>query len=194
MGHLPWKFHGNLQQTKLKLINNILDNIMNESYHPFSKFLHWAIALLFLWQFSAIGLKEAFDETAFSDFLWSTHKPFGLILFGLIIVLILWSLISWKSRPEKHSILASLGHLSLYLLMFIVPLVALLRQYGSGREFSILGMTIMEKSEEKIQWMIDAGSLLHCELSWLLLALTIGHIFMAIYHHKQDGKTLDRML
>jgi hypothetical protein len=26
------------------------------------------------------------------------------------------------------------------------------------------------------------------------IVLTIGHIFMAIHHHKQDGKTLDRML
>ena len=167
---------------------------MNESYHPFSKFLHWAMALLFLWQFSAVGLKELFDETAFADFLWSTHKPFGLILFGLVIVRILWSLMSWKTRPERYSNLAAIGHSVLYLLMFIIPLVALLRQYGSGREFSVLGMTIMEPSEEKIEWMINLGSWFHGELSWLLLVLTIGHIFMAIYHHRHYSRIINRML
>jgi cytochrome b561 len=50
------------------------------------------------------------------------------------------------------------GHVALYGLMFCVPLFALLRQYGSGRELVVFGMQLMPGfSGEKIEWLLQRG-------------------------------------
>ena len=74
--------------------------------------------------------------------------------------------------------------------------MALLRQYGSGREFVAFGMTVMPGfSDPKIDWMIAPASLLHGNLGWLLLLLVIGHVAMAFIHRRQgDEDVLARMI
>ena len=87
------------------------------------------------------------------------------------------------NRPAAVSILSRLGHISLYLLLLVIPAVALLRQYGSGRSFEVFGVPVFSGFEgEKIEWMIDLGSTFHSTLGWILLALIIGHIGMAFWH------------
>ena len=84
----------------------------------------------------------------------------------------------------------------MYGLLFVIPFVALLRQYGSGREFVAFGMTIMPGfSDAKIEWMIAPASLLHGNLGWLLLFMVIGHAAMAFVHRRQGGEdVLARMI
>jgi len=64
-----------------------------------------------------------------------------------------------------------------------VPVLALLRQYGSGRGFTFLGLPLMEKTGERVDWMLAAGNMGHGLLGWVLLAVIVGHIVMACVHH-----------
>lgn len=79
--------------------------------------------------------------------------------------------------------------------MLLIPVIGLLRQYGSGREFSAFGLTIMEGLEgEKVQWMIDLGRDFHSELGWTMLVLIVGHIGAVLVHSlRGEPQVLRRM-
>ncbi len=166
-----------------------------EQYGTVSRLLHWSMALLMGWQFLSAIAHYGFEDSAFEAFFWPSHKPLGFVLMILIVVRLLWALKNLGNRPPSINLPAKLGHLGLYALLFLVPALALLRQYGSGRAFEPLGISLMAAGGEKIDWMVDLGSLLHGELGWVLLAMIIGHVGMAILHRKQ-GQTdvLPRML
>ncbi|MHC9511988.1 cytochrome b [Kangiella sp. M94] len=164
-----------------------------EHYGKVSRILHWGMALLLLWQFLSAASHFFFDDTSIEAFFWPTHKPLGFLLFMLIIIRIVWALVNVSSRPPSINWFARLGHAALYLLVLIVPVLALLRQYGSGRSFEVFGIIIFSGfGDEKIQWTLDLGGLLHGELGWLLLALTVGHILMSSYHKK--SKTTNNVM
>ena len=95
-----------------------------------------------------------------------------------------WNLLNRHNRPPSVNRAAAVGHAVLYALMFLIPFIGLVRQYGSGSEFSAFGMPIMAGFEaEKIQWMIDLGRNFHSLLGWTMLVLIVGHIGMAIVHY-----------
>lgn len=157
-------------------------------YGLVTRVLHWGMAALLIWQFTSVIAHAFFSDTAFDTFFWATHKPLGLLLFLLIVLRVLWALFNRAQRPQSLNLAATLGHWALYLLMLAVPSAALLRQYGSGRTFEAFGLTIFEGfSGDKIEWMLTIGNTFHGNLGWLLLVLTLGHIFMVFWHKLRKG-------
>lgn len=150
-----------------------------------SRWLHWTMALLFLWQFTGMALKELLGRTPVSAFWVGTHRDVGLLLFVLLVVRAGWGLYNLGRRPHHQAglfgTLALLGHGALYGLMLVVPSLALMRQYGSGRPFTPFGIPLMGPSEP-IAWMRVPADLVHGPLAWLLLALIAGHVAMALVH------------
>lgn len=163
-------------------------------YGTVTRFLHWGMALLILWQFLSAAARYFFEDTAIEAFFWPTHKPLGVLLLVLMVTRLLWAVMHLKKRPPSVNLLAKLGHVLLYLMVVTVPVLALLRQYGSGRAFEVFGIPIFSGFEgEKIRWMLDLGSDWHGELGWALLALILGHILMAWRHRNTDQDVLPRM-
>src|SRR5690606_21128201 len=137
-------------------------------------------------QFSVIIYSKIVGETRVSEWMWSTHKPLGVLLMAMIVLRILWSLKTLKTRPLSTNQASRFGHIILYFLMFAVPVLALLRQYGSGKSFEIAGFTIFSGFDgQKIEWMMTLGSLFHGELGILMGIIVVGHIFMAIAHKRK---------
>lgn len=166
----------------------------NARYGLVTRVLHWAMALLLLWQFLSAGAHLLLEDTAVEKFLWATHKPLGALLFLLAIIRGLWGLGNLSRRPASISVPARLGHLALYAFMIVVPGLALLRQYGSGRAFEAFGIPVFSGFEgERISWMINAGNLLHSSLGWVLLVMMAGHIFMVFWHRRTGSDVLPRM-
>lgn len=174
----------------------MLDNGLK--YGLVTRVLHWAIAALLIYQLGGVIAGIMLGETPLTEAWGSGHKPTGLLLFVLAVVRAIWGLFNMKKRPPLHRGLigkaAVAGHLVLYGLLLIVPSVALIRQYGSGRPFEAFGVTIMRGGHEKIEWMTKLGSDFHGELAWVLLAMIVLHVVMALVHHFvwKDG-TLKRM-
>ncbi|AKE51024.1 cytochrome b [Kangiella geojedonensis] len=165
----------------------IKDN--SQRYGQVSRLLHWAMALLILWQFMSAGAHFLFDETAVEAFFWPTHKPVGFLILILAVIRVIWALVNVVNRPKAVTLISKLGHISLYLLLLAIPIVALLRQYGSGRSFEPFGIPVFSGFEgEKIKWMTDLGSNFHSTLGWILLALIVGHIAMAVWHRKSKNQ------
>ncbi|WP_416138389.1 cytochrome b [Halomonas sp. HK25] len=165
--------------------------------HPYgrvSRLFHWGMAALFAWQFVTVGARVLLPDGALDDFLWPTHKPLGALLMLLVVLRLVWALVDRTRRPPSLNLAAHLGHLALYALMVAVPLVALMRQYGSGRAFSPFGIPLMSGFEGEIEWMTAIGGIFHGLLGWVLLALVVGHVGMAILHRRlSDENVLARM-
>ena len=167
-----------------------------EHYDAVSRALHWLMALVFTWSYCTAVVHYLASDSALDKLLWPYHKPAGLLLLVLLIVRAGWNLLHRHSRPPRVNRWASIGHGALYALMFLIPAIGLLRQYGSGREFSAFGLPIMDGFDgEKVQWMIDLGRDFHSELGWAMLVLIVGHIGAVILHSvRGDSRVLRRML
>ncbi|WMN16722.1 cytochrome b [Pseudomonas piscis] len=167
-----------------------------ERYGAVSRGLHWAMALAFAWIYSTAGAHYLLADSALDEFLWPTHKQVGLLLMALLLARVLWSLLNRRRRPPSLNLAATLGHGLLYVGMFAIPFLGLLRQYGSGRAFSAFGLPVMSGFEgPKIQWMTDLGNNFHSLLGWILLVLILGHVAALILHcAKGQGHILRRML
>ncbi|ERS91885.1 cytochrome b [Halomonas sp. PBN3] len=164
-------------------------------YGRFSRLLHWGMAALFAFQFLTAIVRFALPDTALEAAIWGAHKPLGALLMLLVIVRLAWALVERARRPPSINLAAGLGHLALYLLMVAVPLVALLRQYGSGRAFAPFGIPLMPGFEGEVEWMTAVGGIFHGLLGWALLALIVGHVAMALLHRRMAGEdVLVRML
>ncbi|WP_445003601.1 cytochrome b [Halomonas mongoliensis] len=165
-------------------------------YSRFSRHLHWGMAALFTWMFITTAVRVLLPDSALYDVLWPTHRPLGALLMLLVAVRLVWALVERSGRPPSVSLAASLGHKALYALMVAVPVLALLRQYGSGRAFSPFGIPLMPGFEgEAIEWMTAAGSNFHGLLGWMLLVMALGHAGMAIWHrHAGEEDVLARMV
>lgn len=171
---------------------------MNDSkarYGAVSRGLHWAMALAFAWIYCSTAAHYLLEDSALDKFLWPTHKQVGLLLMGLLLVRLIWSLLNRHRRPPSLNLAARLGHGLLYAGMFAIPFLGLLRQYGSGRAFSAFGLPVMSGFEgPKIQWMTDLGNSFHSLLGWTLLVLIAGHVAAVILHCvKGHGHILRRM-
>lgn len=155
-------------------------------YGTVTRFLHWSIALCLAWMFSTAIAHAVAEKSALDAVLWPTHKHVGSVLMGLVLARLLWALGNARRRPLPINLLARLGHLALYALMAAIPLIGLLRQFGSARAFAPLGLPLFPGFDEgeKIGWMVDLGGALHGELGWVLLALACGHIAMALWHRR----------
>lgn len=155
-------------------------------YGKLTRILHWTMALLFAWQFGGMIVKELLGKTPLVGFWVGTHASVGTLLLVLLMVRALWGLSQMSHRPPYHSgvigLAARLGHLGLYALMLIVPALALLRMFGSGRGARLFGVQLQQGGGEKVDWMVAPASLLHGTLAWVLLALVAGHVAMVFVH------------
>lgn len=160
----------------------------NERYGTVSRCLHWGMALLIAWQFATAAARVLAEDSPLDEFLWATHKPLGLLLLLLVVIRALWFFSNSGNRPGSLSTAAKVGHLAMYALIFAIPTLALVRQYGSGKAFSPFGLPLMSGFEGgKIEWLMAPANLFHGWLGWLLLATIVGHIVMAIVHRRRPG-------
>lgn len=178
------------------MTSSLLDNGLH--YGQVTRALHWSMAAIFFWQFLGLCLEAVIGETPFVDALNSTHGSLGAILFVLAVVRAFWGLYNLKGRPPHERGLlgfaARAGHLALHLLMLVVPTLALLRSYGSGRGLAVFGLQVIPSGAERTEWMIAPARLLHGTLAWTLLAMIAGHILMVIIHrHVWKDDVLNRM-
>ncbi|MCQ4158460.1 cytochrome b/b6 domain-containing protein [Roseomonas sp. GC11] len=168
-------------------------------YGRVSRALHWGMALLFAWQFTGMGVRAVLGRHPVSAFFVGTHAPLGTLLLALVALRAAWALAQWRRRPGHApgwaGRAALAGHLALYGLMLVVPTLALLRAYGSGRAFAPFGLPLFPGFPGgPVGWMVAPANALHGWLAWLLLALVAGHAAMALLHRlRGQGDVLRRM-
>lgn len=152
-----------------------------------SRAFHWGMAALFAAQFLSAAAHSALArENALRDALWSYHANLGTTLFLLFLLRGVWGLLNLRKRPVHSDLMgqaAKAGQLALYVLMVIVPAVRLLSSVGGMRGFSYFGVPIVPVRETAIAWTQIAAEW-HGEMGWILGAVVIGHIVMAVVWHR----------
>lgn len=156
-------------------------------YGVVTRLLHWIMALGFAWMLLTACARAINEDAAFTKAVFQYHSQVGFTILMLGVLRILWAFGQSKNRPS-NSLMAKAGHGAMYLLMVLVPSLALLRTFGGGRAFTYLdSFTIIQATEQKVQGLIDLGNNFHGELGWLLFALILGHILMVIKHRMVGG-------
>lgn len=156
-----------------------------DRYGRVSRGFHWLMVVLFAWQFTGALLYVGTGDNAVTRFVGGSHLDLGFVLFVLVLLRGAWGLANLARRPPHPGRIgraAAAGHAVLYGMMVFVPGIAVMRQYGSGNAFAPFGMPLMPKREDKIEWMMVPGDLLHYWLGFVLLAAILGHAAMVVVH------------
>ena len=164
-------------------------------YDRVSIWLHWGFGVLLLAEI-AFGLlldDIAPRGTPARAGVINLHKSFGIVLGILIVVRIAWRL-GHASPPWPATMsamrrrAAHLGHVALYVCMVVAPLAGYLGSNFSKHGVRFFGIALAP-------WGPDSPAVyaflvgLHNVSSYLLLALVVGHIAMALKHAliERDG-------
>jgi cytochrome b561 len=164
-------------------------------YDRVAAWLHWGIGVLLLVEI-AFGL--LLDEiaprgTPARAGVINLHKSFGIVLGVLIVLRIGWRLAhkppSWPaSMSAARRRAASAGHAALYACMLIAPLAGYLGSNFSKHGVRFFGAVLPPWGPDwprAYAWLVGV----HDASSYLLLALTIGHVAMVLKHAllERDG-------
>ena len=165
-------------------------------YGTVSRMFHWGMAVLIFWQ--ALKIFDRIDdgEHWVGETLVPWHVSIGTLLFVLVVLRLIWAIRQKDNRPEHDPstvMLVKAGHGLMYLAILLLPPLGVLLLVGNGYGWTAFGMELIAEGE-KIPWMASIGSL-HSPVALLLVALIIGHVAVALWHHfiKKDD-VLRRML
>ena len=152
-----------------------------------SRWLHWSMAALLGWQFAGMLAKVGLGKAhVLTQWLTPSHSHIGILLLVLVVVRAVWGLTQLGRRPATPGWAAWAawgGHLVLYALMLLVPLLATLRMLGNTRPFAWFGLLpLNDGTGERIEALVAPGNAWHGTLGWVLLALIVGHILFALGH------------
>ncbi|WP_179105593.1 cytochrome b [Vreelandella utahensis] len=171
-------------------------NDSKERYGSVSKFLHWLMAVLVIWQLLKFGDRISEGEHWIGQTLVPWHISIGTLLLGLIVLRLLWVMSQRRHRPRQRPATAKLvkaGHGLLFAGMLLLPLTGILAMLGGGYGLTAFGIEIFAEGRE-IAWASSLGDL-HSPLAWAFGVLVLGHTGIALFHHfAQRDDTLTRML
>ena len=170
-----------------------------ERYNRIAIALHWIIAALILANL-ALGLSMVpmrISPTKLHAYIW--HKSIGTTVFLLTSLRLGWRALhphpapvpmpAWQTRAARWS------HVTLYVLLLVIPLSGWLYSSATGVQVVYLGLVPLPNLVPKDKALGDALRLVHVGLNTAMVLLVVVHIAAAIKHQwvDRDG-TLARML
>ena len=169
-----------------------------EHWGSLAKFFHWTVVLLILVQ-GTLGLVMVDMPKSPKVIPYFTfHKSLGLTIFALAVLRLAWRF--FDKRPDEpatmtrpHVIGAKLGHVTLYALLFLVPLsgwwydsVSALRPLYFWGLFQVPPLGGPDPANPDLKHIAAER---HELLFWILVAVAAGHALAALYHQfvAKDG-------
>lgn len=169
-------------------------------YGSLSISLHWLAALavfgLFGLGFWMVGLSY-YDPLRQSAPYW--HKSIGIVLLLLMAIRAVWRVISPPPAPlPSHGPLtrraSHLGHLALYLGVFVVMISGYLISTADGRPIEVFGLFTVPATVSGLPQQEDIAGAVHKYAAWALVLFAGVHALAALKHHVIDrDSTLLRM-
>jgi len=160
-------------------------------YGSLAKFFHWTISSLVILMLMAGTTMMLMDDSPLREQIFHIHKLTGLVILLLMILRGLWALNNPKpllppttkawERLAEHTM-----HLTLYIVLFAMPLSGWIMSTASGYIPSIYGLEIPFFWLGKNKAIAEAGETVHLVLAWSILVLVSMHILAALKHHFVD--------
>jgi len=166
-------------------------------YSGFAKLLHWLIALVIAGMVGlGVYMTEVQGDFQYKLWLYQLHKSFGVTLFGLLVIRLVWRQIApppalpaampaWERRASR------LAHIGLYVLMFAIPLSGWARVSASPlsvptQVFGLFNVPhipflagLPKPDKEALEPVFQT---VHWALAWTLVALVAVHASAALRH------------
>jgi cytochrome b561 len=175
-------------------------------YGAVTKTLHWAVFLLFLYQYIVAMnmVNMARTETALGGFsqdtLYNWHKSVGLVLLVLAFARYTWRratpLPDWA--PTLTSAERTATHWIervLYLCMFLMPVAGLIYVMAGGYGVMLFGRWPLPNPLDGLDWLGEAGRMTHRVTAYVIVAAWLGHMFLVFKHQLVNkDRFLRRML
>jgi cytochrome b561 len=170
----------------------------SDRYGPVAIALHWSTALLIVLAFGLGLTVDAFPKPWVGGVI-NAHALLGLAVLALTFFRFFWRLkhpapAFPATFPPLMKLASHAGHMALYALMVLIPLIGIptLLYRGRGLDFGLFQIASPFARTKEIFGPLTE---VHEIASYALIALAIGHALAAIYHQRvlRDG-TLSRML
>jgi cytochrome b561 len=165
------------------------------AYTRVAAWLHWLIGLLLIAEIAFGLLLDVIAPrgTPARGGVINLHKSFGVVLGLLIVARIGWRIVHapppWPATMSaRRQRAARAGHAALYASMLVAPLAGYLGSNFSTHGLRFFGATLAPWGPD---WPLAYSFLvaLHDASTYLLLALIVGHVAMALEHAlvERDG-------
>lgn len=174
-------------------------NNSESGYGSLAQLFHLLMLLVFVVLFFSAWVMTALDEGSLRSLLYRLHKSLGVTALLLVLLRLAWRFLQVQPRPlsleAQQRNMARLAHLSLYLLMFAMPVSGYLMSVAGGYGIEYFGFFSIPELVAEDKNMSDTAAAFHGLLAWLLLMLVAVHAMAAFWHHRVAGDdTLRRML
>lgn len=176
------------------MIDKINNNQQTTSYDKSYKWLHWLMATLVMLMFLAtFGFAQANTDAERMEMLMG-HSSIGSVIF-LLFVIRFSKRFLFKSPRPKHDlapltkICAKVGHLTLYLLLFFVPVTGYLSAKAHELPVYWFGQVNLATLTGYEQSSFEMIRNLHQSSVQILMVVVVLHIAAAVIHGlvKKDG-------
>lgn len=159
-----------------------------ECYSAAAQLLHWTTMLLVVVAYlTSVGGSEMRIYSSADDFSRSVHELLGMSVFALTLMRVCWrAIFSPLTSPDMPTWMeqgAKLGHWTLYALLLLVPLTALLGAWLKGHPLTLLGVGNIQPWVPQSRQLGLALANIHGWLSNVLIWLAGLHAAAALYHH-----------
>jgi len=178
-----------------------------------ARVFHWTMALLIL-SLALIGTYMAnfLDDMILQIELTQTHKSFGVVVFAMAVLRVLWRWANPVSpsppadQPAWERRAAHATHWALYILMFAIPISGWLMSsastlndpdaYPAPMKNMVFGLfELPDPFQPGSDALTDALHVIHYSGVYLLAALLVLHVGGALRHHfVEKDSVLRRML
>ena len=180
-----------------------MENIKEQGYGGFAKFLHWGMALMLIVLIAVGTYMTGLDKADPSKMqMMGLHKSFGVIFMQFAILRVIWSRIN--NSPKLPSVLATWEKLlsktitgSLYLLMLAIPFSGYAMTNLFGYPVSLFGLVDLPVLFVKNTEVALLAKQAHPLLVYTLMAVLFSHIAGALKHRyldKPEADVLPRMM
>jgi cytochrome b561 len=157
-------------------------------YGATSQALHWVTAVFVLLAFIyGPGGSEQRVYSAARDFDRQLHETLGLCVLALVALRLAWRSIDPPPHPSQGArwmrVAASIVHGALYVLLFAIPLTAILGAWLEGHPLTLLGSVEVAPPFGAAH---DAGAIIASVHTWLgdtILWVAGLHALAALFHH-----------
>lgn len=174
-------------------------------YGTVTRFLHWAVFLLFLHQYLGANLMTRIgsDQTLFGitqGGYYNWHKSIGLALLGLALLRLAWRKLTplpdWAPTltPAERTI-SHWNETLLYAGMILLPVSGYLFVMAGGYGIKLFGWHDLSNPIGKQAGLAAFARVVHVALSYATLVIVAWHVGLGLKHHLFDhDRLLDRML
>lgn len=153
-----------------------------------TQWLHWLTAALFIAIFAVAFYMDELPLGPEKFQAYNLHKSLGFVILVLAVLRLVTRLIfpappALPSLSPLNVILAKLGHLGLYGLMIIMPVIGIFHSWFANFPIVIFNQFTLPSPIQPNSQFVEILGETHEILGLLFLAMIIGHIGIALFHH-----------